>query len=140
MAIDLNSSLAWKTANREQIKLLDDLQGNILDGHGRKSTRHLFLLFDDAAKGRAFVHDLNALVTSAHQQLIDAQAFRDHGTSGPPFVGFLLSAAGYAALGVPAKSPADGGAFDQGMLARRAILNDPATSDWRSLTGRSCTP
>lgn len=128
MAIDLNGALAWTSADPEQIKMLDDLQGNILDGHGRKSTRHLFLIFDDAAKGRAFVHDLSAMVTSAHQQLVDARAFREHGTSGGPFVGFLLSAAGYAALGVAAKSPSDGGAFDQGMLARREILSDPAAS------------
>ena len=129
MAIDLTKPLAWKSANAEQIKMLKDLQGNILDGHGRKATRNLFLIFDDAAKGRAFVKDLSALVTSAHQQLTDAEIFRNGGKSGGPFVGFLLSAAGYAALGLAAKSPSDGGAFDQGMLARRAILNDPAPAD-----------
>ncbi|KQU48246.1 hypothetical protein ASG67_13075 [Sphingomonas sp. Leaf339] len=125
MAIDLTHALEWTSANSEQLKMLEDLQGNILDGHGRKSTRHLFLKFDDPKKGRAFVRDLNNHITSARAQLQAAKAFRHGGPSAPPFVAFMLSSAGYAALQL-SKRPSDGGAFDQGMLARRTILNDPA--------------
>lgn len=129
MSIDLKQPLAWKSSNAEQKKMLSDLQGNILDGHGRRATRNLFLLFEDAKLGRDLIHDLAPLVTSADQQLKDAEIFRNGGKSGPPFIGVLISAAGYKALGVTAKAPSDGGAFDQGMLARRAILDDPAPQD-----------
>lgn len=126
MPIDLNASLAWTAAKPDEQAMLADLQGNILDGHGRKATLNLFVRFTDPAQGLALVHDLAAHVTSAAKQLADAKAFRDTGVSGGPFVGLLLSAAGYRALGVQAKMRPDGGAFDQGMAARRATLNDPA--------------
>ncbi|MFS0773867.1 hypothetical protein [Sphingomonas sp. 1P08PE] len=129
MAIDLKSSLEWTRADAEQRKVLDDLQGNILDGHGRKATRNIFLRFDDAERGRAFVRDMAPLITSAWRQLDDARAFRATGKAAGAFFGLMLSAAGYAALGVAAKKPTDGGAFDQGMLARRALLNDPPPAD-----------
>ncbi len=129
MAVDLQSSLAWKQADAEQLALLNDLQGNILDGHGRKATRNIFIQFADAANGRAFIHDLAPLVTSAFRQLDAARQFRETGKSGGAFIAVMISAAGYAALGAEAKKPSDGGAFDQGMLKRRAILDDPDPAD-----------
>ena len=130
MAIELNKALAWKTAAGDAATMLGDLQNNILDGHGRKSTRHLFINFTDAAKGRAFLAALVPMVHSAKRQLDDAAAFRTTGKLGGPIVGVHLSSAGYDALGLGAIKPKavgnDGGAFDQGMLARAGQLNDPA--------------
>jgi Dyp-type peroxidase family len=128
MPINLNAPLRWKSASADELKMLKDLQGNILDGHGRRSTRHLFIRFGaDAAAARTFVRKLAPLVKSAHLQLTEAETFRATGKSGKPFVGLLISAEGYRALGVAAKAPqpGDGGAFSQGMLARAAQLNDP---------------
>ena len=128
MALALNKPLRWSSATGEESAALHDIQGNILDGHGRKSTRHVMLRFgDNQADGRALVRDLARMVTSAHLQLSEARYFREHGVSGKPFVGLLISSSGYAALGIDAKSPKadDDGAFEKGMLARAEILADP---------------
>ena len=90
MAIDLTKSLAWKTAAGDAAMMLDDLQNNILDGHGRKATRHLFVNFTDAAKGRAFLAGLVPMIHSARKQLTDADTFRNGGPSGGPIVGGTL--------------------------------------------------
>lgn len=129
MALDLEHPLTWKTATGDAGLMLDDLQNNILDGHGRKATRHLFLRFTDAAKGRAFIAAMAPLVHSARRQLRDAEAFRNGGPSGGPIVGVHLSALGYRALGVANRMPVatgdDKGAFAAGMRGRRAELDDP---------------
>ncbi len=127
--IDLANPLAWEQADAEALAVLSDLQGNILKGHGRRATRHLFLKFgDDQAAARAFIRKIEPLLPSALAQLQQARAFKAGGPSGGPFVAFMLTAAGYAALGVAnrAPQPADGGAFQQGMRARAASLADPA--------------
>lgn len=128
MAIELTQPLRWSEAGEDILKMLNDLQGNILDGHGRKATRHLFLRFaDDADAARTFVRELAPRITSAYKQLTDAKAFREQGITGGPFVALLLSSAGYEALGITAKAPQpdDDQAFAQGMRARAGILNDP---------------
>lgn len=128
MPINLSEPLRWTEADAEERALLEDLQGNILDGHGRKATLHLMLRFgEDAAAARAALRALEPLVTSALAQLEAARAYRDGGGSGGPFVGLLLSSSGYERLAIPDRMPeaAPDGAFAQGMLARRAILNDP---------------
>lgn len=133
MSIDLTKPLNWKAGDEATAALLDDLQNNILDGHGRKATRHLFVNFADPAGGRGFLKGLVPMVHSAGRQLEDAEAFREGGPSGGPIVGVYLSSAGYDALGLSAIKPQavgeDDGAFEKGMLARRSVLNDPATED-----------
>ena len=50
MPINLSEPLRWTSADADETALLKDLQGNILDGHGRKATLHLMLRFGaDAA-------------------------------------------------------------------------------------------
>ncbi|TVV74520.1 Dyp-type peroxidase [Sphingomonas solaris] len=132
MVLALNSTLRWLAASESEKAALADIQGNILDGHGRKATRHVFLRFgDDAAASRAFIRELAPLITSTLEQLTEARAFREHGVSGGPFLGFLLSSSGYAALEVAEKAPEpdDGGAFEQGMLARADLLADPEAGE-----------
>ncbi|MBB3693580.1 peroxidase [Sphingomonas sp. BK580] len=128
MSFKLEGTLRWTKASEPEIAALKDLQGNILDGHGRKATRHVFLRFgSNAEEARAFVREYAEQVTSAFRQLTEAQRFRAHGVSGPPFIGLLLSSSGYAALGASEKAPQpdDKGAFAEGMLARSGLLADP---------------
>jgi Dyp-type peroxidase family len=133
MPIDLTKPLRWSDAQGDDLAMLKDLQGNILDGHGRKATIHLFLRFDENQPecARSFLRTLEPEIMSAHQQLEEARKFRDEQIPGSPFIGLLLSSSGYRKLDIAAKmplSPPDG-AFDLGMLARAGILNDPAKED-----------
>src|SRR5205809_1052767 len=132
MAINLNEPLAWTRANADERAMLDDLQGNILKGHGRGDTASVFLRFDrqkpDDAK--SFIRVISTSVTSAGKQFADSAAYRRESESGGLFVAFFLSAAGYRALGVPEQGIAKDPAFRAGMKGRRAKLNDPPTSRW----------
>ena len=133
MAINLDGALRWKTANAEEVAMLADLQGNILKGHGRRATRHLFLRFNaDKARARKFVRDISLLLVSAHEQLRQADAFKVAKVDGGPFVAFFLTFKGYEALGIADRAPIQGPAgevFRQGMRARAAQLSDPALAD-----------
>lgn len=79
MNIDLNSPLSWKRAyeagdpgSAAELAMLNDLQGNILKGHGRHFTSNLFLKFDPsrAEEVNAFLAEMGGLVTTALHQLI----------------------------------------------------------------------
>lgn len=131
MPVDLNAPLEWKTADTA---VLDDLQGNILKGHGRDHTINLFLQFDaaQAAQARVFVKALADKVTSAHKQLQESEAFKASNglVSGNVFVAFFLSFAGYQALGIAnANTPADA-SFVAGLRTQSGLLNDAPVNKW----------
>ena len=132
--LPLNAPLRWKDSSPSVVALLDDFQANILKGHGRDHTMNLFLAFDPAKKAqiRAAIHQLSGQITSAHQQLVAAEAFGHGSRDGGMVRCFLLSFAGYQALGVAAKAPAGAAnsAFRQGMKARAAVLNDLPSATW----------
>ncbi len=131
MALNLNAPLKWTAANPQEAAMLDDLQGNILNGHGRRSTLNLFIRFDaNQAKARAFVKAVGAMTTSMHDQLKAAKQFKATGVSAPVFVTLLLTKAGYDVLGLAAKAPSGDVAFNQGMAARVALLSDPPVTQW----------
>lgn len=133
MALNLNAPLKWTTANAQELAMLDDLQGNILKGHGRRSTLNMFIRFGaNQAAARTFVRAVGALVVSAHQQLKDVEIFKAGGPSASTFVTMLLTKAGYDALGAGTKIPptSDGGAFAGGLASRTAILADPPVAQW----------
>jgi Dyp-type peroxidase family len=133
MAIDLTKPLAWTNAKPQEKKMLADLQGNILKGHGRDHTTNLVLRFDPSKKAaaRTFIQKVVApLVTDAAKQLKQGQIFKKTGKPGDVFVGFFLSVTGYQVLGIPAsKTPTDP-AFVAGLKARTGTLNDPAPAKW----------
>ncbi|KCZ56064.1 Dyp-type peroxidase [Hyphomonas chukchiensis] len=130
MAIDLNRSLAWTSANAAENAMLDDLQANILKGHGRLHTANAFFKFDNADDGRAFLGGLASSVTSASKQLQETVAFRQKGTPGDPVLLVFLTHAGYSALGIPTNQTPTDEAFVDGMAARQEALNDPDKSSW----------
>lgn len=130
MPIDLSRPLAWKQAQGEQLEMLQDLQANILKGHGRKHTAQLFLAFTAADAARRWLHKLAPQVTSARQQLLANEAFKRTGRSGGLVTLVFLSHAGYQALGVAAAATPRDAAFAAGMAQRRTLLGDPATKHW----------
>lgn len=136
MTLNLQQPLSWTRSlaartpdAAAELAMLNDLQGNILKGHGRRFTSNLFLAFEkskqDAAK--AFVASLAADVTTALDQLTKTQVFKASGVSGGTFIATMLSSTGYDALGQTAAKP-EGIAFRAGMKARD--LKDPASSEW----------
>lgn len=127
----LNAPLTWKSTDPLVAALLDDLQANILKGHGRDHSINLFLKFDPAkaAAIKGAIHQLSGILKTAKQHLVEAEAFKATGTDGGVIRCFMLSFAGYQALGVAAKAPA-GAAFKAGMKTRQALLADTLSATW----------
>ena len=132
MPVNLNAPLAWENANADEIALLDDLQGNILKSHGREHTQNLFFVLDSQKpdEGRGFLKDLAQSIKSAHQQLVEAKAYKNSHQDAGVFISVFLSAAGYVALRITEdKIPTDS-AFRSGLKQRKDILSDPEIDDW----------
>ena len=117
--------------------LLKDLQGNILKGHGRNYSTHLFLEFKAGKENEVkqwiekFVTDY---VTSAQQQADEAKQYRETGISGTVFANFFLSRTGYEYLGIkPFKLPQNQ-PFRFGMKNPdvRNLLGDPPLEQWET--------
>ena len=130
MPVNLHESLAWKQADADQTRLLQDLQANILKGHGRSHTAHLFLHFADAAAARSVVQLLAPQVTDARQQLVDAENFKLNQVPGGLVTLLFLTHGGYSVLGLSGNVVPDDPAFVDGMAARHGLLADPAPSAW----------
>lgn len=115
-----------------QIDNLSDLQGNILKGHGRDHSAHIFLKFKPGriAMVRAWLHGpLKARITSAQKQIDDAAAFKATQKDGGVFQIFVVSAAGYAYLGKDTAAFGDA-SFRAGAQASIDPLNDPKIAAW----------
>ena len=136
MNIDLNSPLSWKRAyeagdpgSAAELAMLNDLQGNILKGHGRHFTSNLFLKFDPsrAEEVNAFLAEMGGLVTTALHQLIQTDLYKCGASSSSTFVAMMLSASGYDAIGRQDAMP-QGEAFRAGM--KRRELADAPVASW----------
>jgi Dyp-type peroxidase family len=131
MAIDLTKPLAWKKAAHDEQRMMRALQGNILKGHGRTATVNIFFKINAAKKHemRAALREIaNYHATSAYQQLLETEQFKETGESGNPFVSVFLSATGYVALGVPAGSTPADPKFKLGL--KNAALGDAPVASW----------
>lgn len=134
MAVELRAPFSWKTVGGDTAAMLAELQPNILKGHARDYLTLLFLRFDEAVAARGFVRGLavattgRPLMKSAKTHLEEIAAFKATGRSGTAYVGFGLTAAGYAALGVPASRRPRDPSFRRGM--QQAPLGDPPPSRW----------
>jgi Dyp-type peroxidase family len=118
---------------------LGSLQGNILSGHGRERSVHIFLKFkeDRQPEVKQWISDLAEAdrITSAQRQLEEAKRYRQYGHSGRLFMNLFLSAAGYQYLdpGFRQRQPGfNDKAFLYGMKAAQHRLNDPPQSTWDS--------
>ena len=135
MTVNLNAPLAWRKANADERQMLDDLQGNILKGHGRDHTANLFLHFDPYKRAEAcrFVREVAAVMPSARDQLEANDVFKATGKSADVFVAMFLSARGYGALGrADLKPTLNAQRFEDGLKARAADLNDPPVGTWET--------
>jgi Dyp-type peroxidase family len=92
-------------------ELLEDLQGNILNSHGRDYSVYLFLQFkpDKTDQAKQWIQTFTQqYVKSARQQADNARQYREQGIDGGVFGNFFLSRKGYEYLKFsPAKIPAD---------------------------------
>jgi len=120
----LTAPLKWTAANQNELKMLQNLQGNILKGHGRNFTANIFFAFgaEKTPEARRLLRELaNYHLTSAHRQLTDTQRFKKTGLGGGDFCHLALSFGGYAALGLTDKAPDD--------ADFRAGMKDPSSLD-----------
>jgi len=109
---------------------LEDLQGNILKSHGRGAAVHLFLTFKDCEQNRVKQFLREFKLTSAFEQLKQAEAYRNDRRPGVPFAFLCLSASGYRYLGFDKKKQFQefSEQFRKGM--KKADLDDPPPEEW----------
>ena len=119
-------------------KPLESLQGNILRGHGRDRSIHIFLSFKNDKETnvdvKEWIKGLAERLTSAQQQFDDAEQHRYHNISHRLFMNFFLSAKGYEYLYPDQKDKLrfnDEG-FLCGMKAAQHRLNDPPKEVWEA--------
>ncbi len=138
MPVRLDNPLVL-SPNPDERVMLSQLQGNILKGHGRHRTAHVFLRIKPgkAAMARAFLRQYAAdKLMSAAQQIEAAALFKKDPKSTHPlvdraFTAMVISAAGYQALGIaPAQTPSDA-AFLAGLKMRGVALKDPPKAKWQ---------
>jgi Dyp-type peroxidase family len=125
-----------KSLQEHPQKPLESLQGNILNGHGRDRSVHIFLKFKDS-KGSDVKRWIKGLaeaqrITSAQRQLEETEQYRRDKTPGSLFMNFFLSAKGYEYLYPEQKSNLrfDDEAFLCGMKAAQHRLNDLPKEAW----------
>ena len=126
-------------------KLLKNMQGNILKGHGRDFSVHIFLQFTaDIRTVRKWIESFaKHYVTSAEQQLSETENYKKHGTPGGLFGNFFLSAKGYETLGFTQEEIQAAFVeedvffgekvdvkFIKGMAAAQEELKDPPVETW----------
>lgn len=129
MSVDLTKPLKITDADTA---FLEDLQGNILKGHGRENTINMFLQFDAASPDEAkqFIRDVADNVTSSKKQLDDTVRFKETHVSGDTFVACFLTFAGYQALDIEEAMLPEDGSFQGGMQSKVGQLKDTPVWDW----------
>jgi Dyp-type peroxidase family len=113
---------------------LKSLQGNILQGHGRDHSVHIFLRFTAPRPTvKQWIARCAGDITSAQQQLDEIAQYRQDSIPGRAFMSFFLSASGYTYLdfAAPKDSPSiREQSFINGMKKAHSILNDPPQEKW----------
>ncbi|WP_294315611.1 hypothetical protein [uncultured Chryseobacterium sp.] len=104
-------------------QMLGNLQGNILKGHGRNFTAHLFIRFykNNRKEAVQWLKNFAEKVTSCKKQLKETDIFKKNGISGSVFFGFYLTGEGYSYLGEKA---------DFLTSMKNAKLEDPDVEEW----------
>jgi Dyp-type peroxidase family len=134
MAIDLETVTAHDPATLKDA--LKKMQGNILKGHGREHTVHIFVKFTepDVKKLRAgLIKVTGGYVTSGWKQLNERDTFKKYKIPGAMFGNFFLTKKGYEKLGFTeiGDSLSDQH-FNSGMTADTEFLSDPLPDQWEA--------
>lgn len=117
-------------------KFMARVQGNIIKGHGRHHTAHLFVQFGPDIKAvRAWIaREMCPRLISASRQVAQTEGWRAIRGTGEPFFAFFLSHQGYKTLGVDAASTPTDPYFVAGMKTTPAGVQDtvldPPVSEW----------
>ena len=125
--------------------IFDSLQGNVLRGHGRDHTVHIFFRFTGSKEdNRRILKLLSTRVTSAADQESQRHDYHD-GKANKTFRNLFLTAKGYASLGftktqISSAFPEPVGPvsispqikFTNGMAFHQSELADPEINHWES--------
>ena len=136
MEIDFEAQAPIDPATAEVQTLLSSIQGNILKGHGRDRTVHIFVRFDETNVEKLrnkLVSFAERNVTSALQQHIESEQFKKFKVPGALFGNIFLTANGYKALGFSEDKVKDAFSdqfFLEGMSAHGENLSDPPAAKW----------
>jgi Dyp-type peroxidase family len=111
---------------------LSNIQGNILQGHGRSHSTFIFLEFklERVEQVKQWIAYFAAGITSAQQQLDEAEMYRKGSPPNDIFRSFFLSAAGYRFLNVNLVNYS--AEFAGGMKRAGARLSDPPVESWEA--------
>lgn len=142
MAVDLEKEGGLDLGDAEVQQMLGNIQGNILKGHGRPFTRHIFLSFsnDVSSVKKWLANFARSHVTSAQEQQGQVTLFKAD-LAQRPFASIFISATGYERLGIAStqipnlfvEEVDDLGTtakFRDGMKASGPNLNDAPTDTW----------
>ncbi len=113
--------------------LLSDLQGNILKGHGRHHTTHIFVHFNGGREKRAseWLREFSKnSVTSFKKQLKDRELFNRNKIDGGMFASVLFTAEGYKYFKPKEEILLKDSAFLAGMKGRIDKNHDPVKEKW----------
>jgi Dyp-type peroxidase family len=129
MAIDLAKPLDDKVISNQEKHFMQNLQANILKGHGREHVVLLFLAVKNVGKARAFLHSYP--VTDSLTQFKETEEFsRTRAPSGVVRLVFM-SKAGLDMFGHGSKFTGFG-AFSGGMATDTAVLDGGSTGSWQN--------
>ena len=108
LATILDEPIAWQSATTDADirSFLNDLQANILKGHGRQHSGHIFMSFTGMEAGAvaAILRSLAQHCTSAYDQLRTNKRMPPH-LDGGTVRCLFLTANGFKALGAHAAGP-----------------------------------
>lgn len=116
--------------------MLSNMQGNIIKGHGRDHTTHIFICFriGKEKKAKQWIRNLaEEHITSCKKQLKERELYKRNKTDGDTFMSLFLSSEGYRYLGyanVNTKLTDEG--FKAGMQKRINQNHDPAVEKWET--------
>lgn len=134
MSVNLNNSTAIDPEDGQYMRMLQNLQGNILKRHGRDHSVNVFLRFKSTPREvGGYLAKLvdNQVITSAWEQHERGKAERENAAE--MFGNLFLTASGYSKLNLdPAKLPHPTKYFLNGMKDQHSLseLQDPKPETW----------
>jgi len=105
---------------------LDDVQGNILQAHGRRFALHVLLRFSRPTSARQWLAEIAPHLTTAADEVRGRAA---RGELRRVFLSLALGAGGLRVVGLNDPDPS-AALVRAGMAGRRRLLADPAPDDW----------